>query len=48
MIIFLQGRTAWLKEGRTVKLGESPYKNVKARPKWNRATGSKVLVLADY
>jgi len=38
----LQGRTAWLKEGRTVKLGESPYKNVKARPKWNRTTGSKV------
>lgn len=38
----LQGRTAWLKEGRTVKLGEMPYKTVKARPKWNRATGSKV------
>jgi len=38
----LQGRTAWLKEGRTVKLGESPYKTVKARPKWNRSTGSKV------
>jgi len=38
----LQGRTSWLKEGRTVRLGEEPYKVVKARPKWDRMTGSKV------
>jgi len=37
----LQGRTSWLKEGRTVRLGEEPYKVVKARPKWDRMTGSK-------
>ena len=32
----LNGRTHWLKEGRTVKVGELPYKVVKARPKWTR------------
>ena len=32
----LNGRTHWLKEGRTVKIGELPYKVVKARPKWTR------------
>ena len=37
----LNGRTHWLKEGRTVKLGETPYKVVKARPKWDRMTGSR-------
>lgn len=37
----LQGRTSWLKEGRVVKLGEEPYKVVKARPKWDRMTGAK-------
>lgn len=37
----LQGRTSWLKEGRTVRLGEEPYKVVKARPKWDKMTGSK-------
>jgi len=36
------GRTAWLKEGRTVILNQEPYKVVKARPKWDRMTGSKV------
>jgi len=36
----LNGRTAWLKEGRTVKLKEEPYKVVKARPKWDRMTGN--------
>ena len=36
----LNGRTAWLKEGRTVRLGEAPYKVVKARPKWDRMTGA--------
>ena len=36
----LLGRTAWLKEGRTVKLGEQPYKVVKARPKYDRMTGN--------
>merc|ERR1712142_1325315 len=34
----LQGRTSWLKEGRTVRIGEEPYKVVKARPKWDRMT----------
>jgi len=37
----LNGRTAWLKEGRIVRIGEEPYKVVKARPKWDRMTGSK-------
>ena len=37
----LQGRTSWLKEGRVVRLGEEPYKVVKARPKWDRMTGAK-------
>jgi xeroderma pigmentosum group C-complementing protein len=37
----LQGRTSWLKEGRVVRLGEETYKVVKARPKWDRMTGSK-------
>ena len=36
----LNGRTAWLKEGRVVRLGETPYKVVKARPKWDRMTGA--------
>ena len=31
----LQGRTSCLKEWRTVRLGEEPYKMVKARPKWD-------------
>eukprot|EP00092_Neocalanus_flemingeri_P034789 GFUD01037861.1.p1 GENE.GFUD01037861.1~~GFUD01037861.1.p1 ORF type:complete len:898 (+),score=341.47 GFUD01037861.1:69-2762(+) len=38
----LQGRTSWLKEGRVVRVGEEPYKVVKARPKWDRMSGSKV------
>ena len=37
----LLGRTAWLKEGKVVRIGEEPYKVVKARPKWDRMTGTK-------
>lgn len=37
----LQGRTSWLKEGRVVRIGEEPYKVVKARPKWDRMSGCK-------
>jgi len=37
----LNGRTAWLKEGRVVKIGEEPYKIVKARPKWDKMSGCK-------
>lgn len=33
-------REIWLKEARVVKLGEQPYKIVKARPKWDRLTNS--------
>jgi len=36
----LQGRTSWLKEGRTVKVGEEAYKVVTARPKYDRMTGT--------
>lgn len=32
----LHSREIWLKSARTVKLGEKPYKIVKARPKWNK------------
>ncbi|KAM7345691.1 DNA repair protein complementing XP-C cells homolog [Cochliomyia hominivorax] len=34
----LHSRDIWLKQARTVKLGEKPYKIVKARPKWDRIT----------
>ncbi|KAL5286585.1 XPC family protein [Megaselia abdita] len=34
----LHSREIWLKSARTVKLGEKPYKIVKARPKWNKLT----------
>ena len=37
----LLGRTAWLKEGKVVRIGEEPYKIVKARPKWDRMSGTK-------
>ena len=33
-------RVTWLKEGRIVKVGEQPYKVVKARPKWDKMTGT--------
>ncbi|XP_052284876.1 DNA repair protein complementing XP-C cells homolog isoform X2 [Dreissena polymorpha] len=32
----LHSRENWLKEGRSVRLGEEPYKFVKSRPKWNK------------
>lgn len=34
----LHSREIWLKSARTVKLGEKPYKIVKARPKWNKVS----------
>ncbi|KAH8397215.1 hypothetical protein KR215_010709 [Drosophila sulfurigaster] len=34
----LHSRDIWLKSARVVKLGEQPYKVVKARPKWDRLT----------
>ncbi|XP_037717681.1 DNA repair protein complementing XP-C cells homolog [Drosophila subpulchrella] len=36
----LHSRDIWLKSARVVKLGEQPYKVVKARPKWDRLTRS--------
>merc|ERR1712008_180894 len=36
----LEGRVSWLKEGRVVKIGQEPYKVVKARPKWDRMSGN--------
>lgn len=33
----LHSREIWVKQARTVKCGERPYKIVKARPKWIRA-----------
>lgn len=35
----LHSREIWLKEAKVVRLGESPYKIVKARPKWDRMSG---------
>ncbi|CAL1536524.1 unnamed protein product, partial [Lymnaea stagnalis] len=32
----LHSRINWLKEGRMVRLNETPYKMVKSRPKWNK------------
>lgn len=34
----LHSRELWVKHARVVKLGETPYKIVKARPKYDRAT----------
>ncbi|XP_033156407.1 DNA repair protein complementing XP-C cells homolog isoform X3 [Drosophila mauritiana] len=34
----LHSREIWLKSARVVKLGEQPYKVVKARPKWDKLT----------
>lgn len=39
----LHSRDIWLKQARTVKLGEKPYKIVKARPKWDRVGMEKNL-----
>ncbi|GIX91651.1 DNA repair protein complementing XP-C cells homolog [Caerostris extrusa] len=35
----LHSRETWLKEARTVRIGEEPYKIVKARPKWDKIAG---------
>ncbi|KAL3852981.1 hypothetical protein ACJMK2_016578 [Sinanodonta woodiana] len=32
----LHSRENWLKEGRSVRIGENAYKMVKSRPKWNK------------
>ncbi|XP_050739957.1 DNA repair protein complementing XP-C cells homolog [Eriocheir sinensis] len=32
----LHSRETWLKEAKSVRVGEEPYKTVKARPKWDR------------
>ncbi|XP_076468748.1 DNA repair protein complementing XP-C cells homolog [Babylonia areolata] len=36
----LHSRDNWLKEARLVRLGETPYKMVKSRKRWNRAKDS--------
>lgn len=33
----MHSREIWVKQARVVKLGETPYKIVKSRPKWDRA-----------
>uniref|UniRef100_T1JE06 Rad4 beta-hairpin domain-containing protein n=1 Tax=Strigamia maritima TaxID=126957 RepID=T1JE06_STRMM len=35
----LHSRETWLKEAKSIILGEKPYKIVKARPKWNKSMG---------
>uniref|UniRef100_A0A2H1VYG6 SFRICE_014256 n=1 Tax=Spodoptera frugiperda TaxID=7108 RepID=A0A2H1VYG6_SPOFR len=37
-----RSRDIWLKEAKVVKLGEKPYKIVKARPKWDRLSNKMV------
>lgn len=34
----LHSRETWLKEAKVVRIGEKPYKIVKARPKWDRCS----------
>lgn len=41
----LHSREIWVKQARVVKPGEEPYKIVKARPKWDRATGTSIAPL---
>lgn len=36
-VITLHSREIWVKQARVVKPGETPYKIVKSRPKWDRA-----------
>ncbi|GBN10240.1 DNA repair protein complementing XP-C cells [Araneus ventricosus] len=38
-VVQLHSRETWLKEARVVRIGEEPYKIVKARPKWDRIAG---------
>lgn len=35
-VVELHAREAWIKEAKVVRLGEEPYKVVKARPKWDK------------
>ena len=39
-IHILHSRELWVKQARVVKPGETPYKIVMARPKWDRATNT--------
>ncbi|KAG8222346.1 hypothetical protein J437_LFUL001333 [Ladona fulva] len=41
----LHSRETWLKEAKVVRLGEQPYKIVKARPKYDRMSGKVVTDL---
>ncbi|GLH05038.1 DNA repair protein complementing XP-C cells homolog [Gryllus bimaculatus] len=41
----LHSREIWLKEAKVVRLGEKPYKIVKARPKWDRMSGKVITDL---
>ena len=40
MVHTLRSRESWVKEGRVVRAAMDPYKIVKARPKWDRMTGT--------
>lgn len=37
-VYICRSRDTWLKEAKVVKLGEQPYKVVKARPKWDKVS----------
>ncbi|KAK3925454.1 DNA repair protein complementing XP-C cells-like protein [Frankliniella fusca] len=41
----LHSREIWMKEAKVVRLGEQPYKIVKARPKWDRLSGKVITDL---
>lgn len=43
-VYVLRSRDTWLKEAKVVRLGEQPYKIVKARPKWDRVRFPTVLI----
>lgn len=40
----LHSRETWLKEARVVRIGEEPYKIVKARPKWDRVNSFEFMI----
>lgn len=44
----LHSREIWLKSARVVKLGEQPYKVVKARPKWDKVRMGLACSMWDY
>lgn len=39
-VFTLHSRDIWLKQAKVVKLGEQPYKIVKARPKWDKVSNT--------